>query len=68
MLLTDNLETRWNLFEHYAAKLIAQHPDFGFTQEEYNDFIYLKYYFGPYYLEKKLKPWLPSVFDKMRKQ
>ncbi len=67
MMFTTDQEKRWNLFEHYAAKMIARHPEFGFTEEEYGDFIYLKYYFGPLYLEKKKKPWLPSVFDKMRK-
>ena len=64
MILVSSLEKRWSLFEYYAARTISQHPDFGFNAEEYGDFVYLKYYFGPHYLKKKLKPWIPSVFDK----
>lgn len=64
MIYTTDVEYRWNLFEYYASKMIAQHPEFQFTHEEYSNFIYLKYFFGPLFLQKKLKPWLPSIFDK----
>lgn len=66
MIFATDLVSRWSLFEHYAGKMIASNPEFQFTHEEYGQFIYLKYYFGPHYLEKKLKPWLPSIFDKKK--
>lgn len=55
---------RWKLFDGYARRLVTQNPEFAFTREEYTDFLYLKYYFAEDYLMKKLRPWLPSIFDK----
>jgi len=68
MIYSTDKEYRWDLFEHYAARLVSQHPDWALTQREYADFTYLKHYFAEDYIKAKMRPWLPSIFDKAKKK
>jgi hypothetical protein len=65
MLYTSSKAERWKLFSGYASRLMTQNPAFTFDREEWVDFLYLKYYFSEDFLRKKLRPWLPSIFDEV---
>ncbi len=67
MIYCTDKHYRWNLFEHYATRLMMGDAHYALTQSEYCDFIYLKHYFAEDYLRKKLMPWRPSIFDKAKK-
>jgi len=60
---SSNKEARWKLFEHYSTRFLAGNPAYALTEKEFNEFMYLKYFFAEDYQEKKEKPWLPSVMD-----
>lgn len=66
MLITDK-DGRWDLFENYSARLVSQDPSVSLSREEWQNFVYMKYYFSEDYLTARFKPWIPSVFNRIRR-